>query len=341
MNDDYKSKPERMEQVLKPLKEASQHIRAMQGFNIVHGIQPKRVEDEVVKLKTLYGRVNTTFLPLQLDVLREMSYTALLVHSTCQALFSSANAGRQGDEDEEVKALETLTRAQMRSDYVFGTVIAVSDAMKDIARSATQATQEIADKASRDISALEANIKNTVDNQNASMERAVQDVKQYGETVRKDTAQAGISEYADFFKEQADTHKSAMRNWLIASGFAGGALVLALGLSFFFLDYPQKLSTVIQFAVTKTLLFSALAYALFFCVKNYMAHRHNHVVNNHRFNALKTYRAIVAGTNPEGSAHDIVLAQAAYCIFAPQSTGYAKDIGSDKMNVVPVDTREK
>lgn len=341
MNDDYKSKPEGMGQILKSHEDASKHVRAMQSFNITGGIQPKRVEEEVVKLKGLYGRVNTTFIPLQPEVLREVSYTALLVHNACQDLFYSANVDRQGGEDEEVKTLEMLTRAQMRSDYVLGPIIAVSDAMKDIARSATQATQEIADKASRDISALEANIKNAVDNQNAYMAKTVQEVKQYGETVRKDTAQAGISEYADFFKEQADTHKAAVRNWLVASVIAGGALVAALVASFFFLDYPQKLSASIQFAVTKTLLFSALAYALFFCVKNYMAHRHNHVVNNHRFNALKTYRAIVAGTNPEGSAHDIVLAQAAYCIFAPQSTGYAKDIGSDKMNVVPVDAREK
>jgi hypothetical protein len=62
---------------------------------------------------------------------------------------------------------------------------------------------------------------------------------------------------------------------------------------------------------------------LLLSARNFLAHVHNGIVNRHRQNALLTFKAMTeAGASP--AARDIVLGQAAACIYAPQETGYTK-----------------
>jgi len=61
---------------------------------------------------------------------------------------------------------------------------------------------------------------------------------------------------------------------------------------------------------------------LYLSAKNFIANKHNSIVNKHRQNALMTFKALVdAAKNPQNQ--DIVLTHAASCIFSPQSTGYS------------------
>lgn len=147
--------------------------------------------------------------------------------------------------------------------------------------------------------------------------------------IRKVAAERGVSDQADFFKSEADQHSMDAANWQNRVWWAAGALAVYAVLSIF-LPIVPGLDTVDawQLTISKTLVFIVLGYSLFFCAKNYMAHRHNAVVNRHRQNALLTYRALVeANKNPENA--DIVLTQAARFIFAPQDSGYARSGGSE------------
>ena len=159
--------------------------------------------------------------------------------------------------------------------------------------------------------------------------------------IRDVAAEQGVSQQAMYFQEEAKFHSQSQSRWLMAAGgFAVVALSWLLGW-----EIPSgEWSVAVASAVaTKALIFSLLAYAVLFCVKNYTAHRHNYVVNTHRQKALLTYRSLVNAANFE-EGQDIVLTQAARCIFEQRDTGYAKSGGNDGGNIVnfsPMETARK
>ena len=166
----------------------------------------------------------------------------------------------------------------------------------------------------------QASFRKTVDEMNAS-------VRQKTESMEERVTQLGASLHAAFFKREADKHEKAAEVW--KKGVWVAAAVLAVyAVASIFLPAIPWLEDVppLQLAVSKTLVFIVLGYALLFCARNYAAERHNAVVNRHRHNALMTYRALVrANKNLEGA--DIVLTQAARFIYAPQDSGYARGGG--------------
>ena len=63
------------------------------------------------------------------------------------------------------------------------------------------------------------------------------------------------------------------------------------------------------------------------------------MINKHRQNALQTFRTLVeAGTS--NHAQDIVLTQAAQCIFSPQDSGYVKrnSDNANSLNILPIES---
>jgi hypothetical protein len=63
---------------------------------------------------------------------------------------------------------------------------------------------------------------------------------------------------------------------------------------------------------------------LIWCTRNYSAARHNQVVNQHRRNALNTFRAFTEAAAGDEATKNAVLLEATRSIFAPQPTGYGK-----------------
>ena len=160
------------------------------------------------------------------------------------------------------------------------------------------------------------------------------------EEARKVAAEHGVSKQAAYFAEEADFHQTEQKKWFKGAIGAAVVLIATIFVGLFYLTPAEDSSTSVyfQFIIAKILLFSTVAYALFFCVKNYMAHRHNYVVNKHRQNALQTFRTLVeAGTSDH--AQDIVLTQAAQCIFSPQDSGYVKRNSNDQnsLNILPIE----
>lgn len=148
--------------------------------------------------------------------------------------------------------------------------------------------------------------------------------------VRDLAAKGGVSAQGVFFKNEADAHETAANAWRKATFWAGGVLfVLAIATLFlhkhgFFA--PSNVYDTVQLALSKVLIVGVAAYALFFCARNYMGHRHNVVINRHRQNALFTYTALTEGAADPGH-RSAVLLQAASAIYSPQATGYAQAEG--------------
>lgn len=198
-----------------------------------------------------------------------------------------------------------------------------------------------------DFKALENNARSTlqrVEDMAAEQTKKLQDVLKEAQgilaEVKKTAAEQGVSKQATFFQQEAKFHADNQWWWLAAAGvFAALAALLVWQVK---LPSEEWSIALANYVATKVLGFSLLAYAVFFCVKNYMAHRHNYVVNTHRQKALQTYRVLAKSAHSENE-QDIVLAQAARCIFSPQNTGYVKtdsDVGGGGggTNIIAMET---
>jgi hypothetical protein len=165
-----------------------------------------------------------------------------------------------------------------------------------------------------------------------SLQTQINQVEKVVETVRKIAAEQGVTQQAIYFKDEANHHKTQADNWgkytmWWALGLGTWA-ILSLFLAKWDLFKPQDAYQHIQLIVSKALVFAVISFMLYLSAKNYLAHRHNEVVNRHRQNALLTFEAFVkASGDPE--AGKVILSQAAACVFAPQATGYSQEGGVD------------
>ncbi len=171
----------------------------------------------------------------------------------------------------------------------------------------------------------------TIENEAGTLTETLKQNKEEAEQIlldiRKTAGEQGVSQQAIYFKEEADKHEEeAEKKW--AKRTVG--LAVALGVYAFLSIYLHKLPWVklentyqtVQFAISKILIFAVISYMLYLSTKNYLAHKHNAVVNRHRQNALMTYTNI-ADAASEASNRDVILTHAAGCIFSPQPTGYS------------------
>jgi hypothetical protein len=145
------------------------------------------------------------------------------------------------------------------------------------------------------------------------------------EAIRKVAAEQGVSQQAVFFKEEADAHEVSAATWLTRTRNAAVALGTFAVLTLFLHKIPglkpDTPAEAIQFGIGKALVFATLGYALLLCARNFMAHRHNAIVNKHRRNSLATFEALVVAAGDEAN-RDIILTKAAETIFGPQATGF-------------------
>lgn len=145
---------------------------------------------------------------------------------------------------------------------------------------------------------------------------------------RKTAANAGITQEAIYFKQEADEHKELSAKWRANTIWTAVGLI-ACAISSLFVyksDWIKPMGTEehIQFAISKFLIFGTIAYGLVLCARNFLSHKHNEIVNRHRQNALLTFDALVKAAGGSEDKRDIILTHAAACIFAPQETGYTK-----------------
>lgn len=154
--------------------------------------------------------------------------------------------------------------------------------------------------------------------------------------VRKTAEEQGVSQQAIYFKSAADVFETEATYWLTKTVWLTIALaVYAVGTLFLHkwsLLTPSNIYETAQLAISKLLVFVTISFILILAAKNYLANRHNSVVNRHRQNALVTYRALVESAGDKTN-RDVVLAKAAECIFSAQPTAFSKFEGPESGGV--------
>ena len=150
--------------------------------------------------------------------------------------------------------------------------------------------------------------------------------------VRKVAEQQGVSQQAIYFRDTAQEHETQATVWqgkiITFAWILGGYAVLTVFLHKIPGIKPDDAYQTVQLAISKVLIFGVLSYLLYLATKNYLAHKHNAVVNKHRQNALMTYEAIVNAA--KGTANtEVILTHASSCMFAPQQTGYSGGASPD------------
>ncbi|MCR9096306.1 MAG: hypothetical protein NXI30_18930 [bacterium] len=171
-------------------------------------------------------------------------------------------------------------------------------------------------------------IRDQADEITQALEKDKVAAEQVLQDVRKVAAERGVTQQAIYFQESADKHDERSDEWQTRTVRVAMGLGLYAFATLFFHKWewlaPTDTYQAIQMAVSKILVFATISYMLYLCAKNMLSHKHNAIVDRHRQNALMTYKAIVeaAGETPN---REVILVQAAACIFGPQGTGYAQD----------------
>lgn len=197
-------------------------------------------------------------------------------------------------------------------------------------RDARAALQDIRDQSK----AVMDELKGTRDEASAVLDEA-----------RKVAGEAGVAQQAAHFRTAADHHADEREKWRKLTVKLAWALGAFAVLSFLIHKIPwmapQTTYDTIQLAISKVLVFATISYMLYLAAKNFLAHKHNEIVNRHRQDALMTYRALVEAAGAPAN-RDVVLTYAAACIFGPQGTGYAGDgeTREPPRNVVELLTRQ-
>lgn len=182
-------------------------------------------------------------------------------------------------------------------------------------------------KIGRDARATIQDIEDKARKLGEDMEQHRKSAQEILEDIRTVAAEQGVSQQAMYFKDESESHAKQAEQWLKQTKQLTVLLALYAMLTLVLHKIPWIAPTTsyetIQLAVSKVLVFTTIAYFLLLSAKNFIAHRHNAIVNKHRQNALVTYRALVDAAG-DGANRDIVLTKAAECIFGPQPTGFGK-----------------
>lgn len=159
----------------------------------------------------------------------------------------------------------------------------------------------------------------------------VENVRSEVNEIRSDVEQAaglmGVEAHATAFAKVAGEHDRAAKKWLVTSFVLAAVTALMAALWFYgnLGRVPQDLSDAVHYGIGKVFFFGALSFALYLSSRNYLVNRHNAIVNQHRQNALLTYRAILDDVVEDRHYREKVLTFAASCIFSPQPSGYSRD----------------
>ena len=147
------------------------------------------------------------------------------------------------------------------------------------------------------------------------------------ERVQSAAADQGISRESKHFSDLSEEYNRESEKWFSRSIKLGIFAIFLATVSLFSHRIPwfaaNNVSEAIQIISGKVIMISIIGYALITCVRNFIANRHNAVVNRHKQNALMTYRSFL-DASPSPEMVSIVLNHASSSIFSPQDTGFVK-----------------
>jgi hypothetical protein len=215
--------------------------------------------------------------------------------------------------------------------------------LNNMVRNASSAANETAEAVKAKQTEIERELTNFLEKKSNEFERQggekLVQINQALDEVRKAAGEAGVSQTAVHFKNEAEEHLSTAKIWLTV------LITITIVLFLFSIFGSQVLSVTgtpepssgadyfmqVGYLAKKALIVFCLIFALIWAARNYGAARHNYVVNKHRNNALGSFQAFVASTSDE-STKNAVLIQATQSIFSPQPSGFIKTDGENSVN---------
>lgn len=253
-----------------------------------------------------------------------------LIFSLVQGLFSIKNLDTNIGHEQAVNIVAQLNQqlAQASRQDVFGIL---GYALTRKMREANTLGDAIA-RTEQELAQSEAKAQGLVEQ--------IESISVKSESVMKNIEEAAgrtaLSVHSKFFSQVAEEHRTTAGRWMIAT-IGVSAATLVIGILFFVfnfspmisrgaidwfreIDYSQDVGKAVNHAISKLFVLSILSYAVYWCARNYRAHNHNAVVNNHRATSLKTFQAFA--DNTDGTVKNAVLMYATECIFSHQVSGY-------------------
>jgi hypothetical protein len=144
--------------------------------------------------------------------------------------------------------------------------------------------------------------------------------------IRKISGEVGVAAHTKEFFQLARDHKDHARNWLVAMVVLGVCSFAAIGGAMWLdvLDDTARTARIVHYVMWRAVIFAVASFAIVWTARNYRAHRHLHVLNQHRSTALQTFRTF-ANAARDDATRNVVLLEATRSIFAAGSTGYSND----------------
>jgi len=146
------------------------------------------------------------------------------------------------------------------------------------------------------------------------------------ESIRQAAAEKGVSTHAMEFDALVNEHTIYARRWLVTTA----VLALASAAAVWVLVHGNQLedratnATIARFVMTRVTAFALASFLTVWAARNYRAHRHLHVINQHKHKALLTFGTFAAAT-VDDAIRNAVLLEATRCIFSSGSTGYSTE----------------
>lgn len=169
------------------------------------------------------------------------------------------------------------------------------------------------------LSDLEAERKDSTNKIN----KYIEEVKEIVENTKNASLKVAVSNFSSIFLSESGIHKEEAKYWLgnvikvlIVIGIVG-----IISLSYIIFGNELDNSKAIQIGISKAILLTCLFYLLNICNKNYKSHKHNEIINKHRYNALNTFETFVKSSNDEQTKNAVLL-EATRTIFCSPQTGY-------------------
>lgn len=162
------------------------------------------------------------------------------------------------------------------------------------------------------------------------------DIKDLSSKAKQAAIKVGLEQHSEVFGEEADKHENLSSRWF--KSIIGILAIIAIGSIIFIWCFPKSSADsayIIQYSVNKVIILTTLFYILSICTKNYKAHKHNHILNKHRKNALDTFEIFSKAAGSDLQTKNAVLLEVTRTIFSHQQTGYLSVDGeNDSQNKI-------
>ena len=149
------------------------------------------------------------------------------------------------------------------------------------------------------------------------------------EAIREASIDAGVAHHAETFANAAKRHEGNAKNWVRAAIGVGILTIIAGILLVLFWESNGEISDagILQIVLIKAVVLSVGFYATVTCVRLYRSNAHLAVINRHREDSLRTFRAFVEGAGDDPDTKAKVLLEATHAAFGHVPTGLTTEGG--------------